>query len=255
MEDLYLLAVIARHRVDEHPDAPPYRARRRLMPALQRWAGSRLEEVRVAGSYAKGTAIRGLSGWPDDVDVDLLASLAPETPEPLEEMQARLAGVLGEHQARIANVTVRLLVENRRVDVTVGRRRPDGGGHTLWQARKRTWLRTKVEEQIRYVRESGRAEEIRALKIWRRRQGLYFPSFCLELAAIEALRGSGTGRGIGQRFIRALEWLSGELPEAALWDPGNGSNAVSDVMTEREKWAVANAAWMSLRAEDWAEVV
>jgi hypothetical protein len=255
VDDLYLLAVIAKHRVEEHPDAAPYRVRARLMPLLGRWGGSRLEEVTVSGSHAKGTAIRGASLWPDDVDVDLLASLAAETPEPLADSQRRLAGVLREYQAEVANVTVRLLVDNRRVDVTVGRRWPGGEGHTLWQARKGTWLRTNVAEQIRYVRESGRVEEIQALKIWRRRQGVYFPSFCLELAVIEALKGAGKGKGIGERFLRVLDWLAAGLPETALWDPANASNAVSETMAAHEKWSVANAAWMSLKAEDWGDVV
>jgi hypothetical protein len=214
VDDLYLLAVIAKHRV-----------RARLMPLLRRWGGSRLEEVTVSGSHAKGTAIRGASLWPDDVDVDLFASLAADS-------QRRLAGVLREYKAAVANVTV-------------GRRWPGGEGHTLWQARKGTWLRTNVAEQIRYVRESGRVEEIQALKIWRRRQGVYFPSFCLELAVIEALKGAGKGTGIGERFLRVLDWLAAGLPESP-WQGGwaplaqgpcciTNGNTVNRVLPERHR--------------------
>ena len=84
---------------------------------------------------------------------------------------------------------------------------------------------------------------------------MYFPSFCLELAVIEALKGEVTGKGIGARFVRVLDWLAAGLPETALWDPANASNAVSETMEARDKWAVANAAWMSLKAEDWGDVV
>ena len=58
-----------------------------------------------------------------------------------------------------------------------------------------------------------------------------------------------------QFILRVLDWLAAGLPETALWDPANASNAVSETMDEREKWAVANAAWMSLKAEDWGDVV
>jgi len=144
-------------------------------------------------------------------------------------------------------------VDNVRVDLTVGRRAPESGDHTLWQHRRGTWIRTNVQEQIRYVRESGCLEVIRLLKIWRRRQGVYFPSFCLELGVIEA---AGEGKqGLAARVIEVLRYLAEDLPGAVLRDPANRSNVVSDLMTEEEKWRVANAAWMSMRAASWADVV
>ena len=76
-EELYLLATVARHRVEECPESTPNRVRRQLMPGLRRWGGKYLEAVTLAGSYAKGTAIRGVSLWPGDVDVDLFLSLRP----------------------------------------------------------------------------------------------------------------------------------------------------------------------------------
>jgi hypothetical protein len=65
---------------------------------------------------------------------------------------------------------------------------------------------------------------------------------------------SGSGR-LSERFTRVLEWLAEELPGAALRDPGNRSNDVAEVMTAEEKWRVAHAAWLSLRAESWTQVV
>jgi hypothetical protein len=91
--------------------------------------------------------------------------------------------------------------------------------------------------------------------VWRRKQGVYMPSFCLELAVIEALSGVSGGARISERFLRVLEWLAEELPGAALRDPGNASNVVTGLMTEEEKWRVSSAAWMGLRAESWEEVV
>ena len=254
-EDLYLAAVVAMHRVEAGPEATPERMKRRLAPVLRRWGGRHLEEVSVSGSYAKGTAIRGVTLAPSDVDVDLFLSLSPEAPGPLEEWQERLTVELREHQARMGNVSVKALVENTRVDLTPGRRMPGGGGHTLYQQRASKRIRTNVGEQIRFVRESGRREEILAAKVWRRKQAVYMPSFCLELAVIEALSGASGGARISERFLRVLEWLAGELPGAALRDPGNASNVVTGLMTEEEKWRVSNAAWMSARAESWEEVV
>ena len=118
--------------------------RSKLAPKLRPWGGKWLEGVTVSGSYAKGTAIRGESLAPSDVDVDLFLGMSPEMREPLAEVQRKLCGALGEYDARIANVSVRIGLENRRVDLVVGRRREDGDGHTLWRAREgpgcgRTW--------------------------------------------------------------------------------------------------------------------
>ncbi len=205
----------------------------------------------VSGSYAKGTAIRNVSLAPGDVDVDLFLGLAAETPESLAEQQVSLTQHFREYQPLAANVSIRILVGNTRVDLVAGRR--SGAGHTLWQMRRSSWVRTNVAEQIRYVRESGRLDEILATKVWRRKQGVYFPSYCLELAVIRSAERGGAR--LSERFQRVLEWLAEELPGAALRDPGNRSNDVSELMTPEEKWRVAHAAWMSLRAASWTEVV
>ncbi len=141
------------------------------------------------------------------------------------------------------------------MDVTVGRRAPASGDHVLQRRMKATWLRTNLAEQARYVRESGRVDDILAAKIWRRKQAVYFPSFCLELAVIEALGTGGGGLGVSLRFERVLEWLAEEVPRTELRDPANRNNLVSEVMTESEKWRVANAAWLSLRAGSLVEAV
>ena len=255
LEDLYLRATIGRYRVAESSEATPHTVRGRLMPKLRQWGGKWLEGVTVSGSYAKGTAIRGASLAPSDVDVDLFLSLSTETIEPLAELQQKLCGALREYQARIANVSVRILFENRRVDLVAGRRREGGDDHSLWRAREGTWVRTNVVEQVRFVRESGCLDEILALKIWRRRQGLYFPSYCLELAAIEALAAPTGGAGLAAKLLRALGWLATEFPGAVLRDPANRSNVVSDLMTESEKWRVSHAARVAARAAEWSEVI
>jgi hypothetical protein len=253
LDDLYLMAVVAKHRVEEWPESTPERVRRQIASALRLWGGRFLEGVKVAGSYAKGTAIRGATLAPKDVDVDLFLSLSPEAPEALAEYQESLVRKLREYQPRIGNVSVKILFENRKVDLTVGRRTAEGDYHVLWQRERATWLRTNVERQIRHVRQSGRIDEILATKIWRRTQGLYFPSFYLELAVIEALGAEHVP--FHKRFLRVLEWLAERMPTAVLRDPANQSNIISELLPVEEKWRVANAAWQSVRAESWTEVV
>jgi predicted nucleotidyltransferase len=252
--DLYLQAVVARHRVTVSPMSGPERIRRRLLPLLRRWAGENLEAVVLAGSYAKGTAIRTRPMFPADTDTDLFLSLKPDTPGRLEEIYGSIEGAFREFQPRKRNVAVRIVAENTNVDLTPGRRHEDSEFHTLWQNRYSTWLQTNVAEQGRFVQQSGAADTILAAKIWRRRQALRFPSYCLELAAIRALA-RGDADGLSERFLAVLRFLRDEFPAARLADPANSNNIVSDALEAAEKARIAEAARQALAAKDWSEIL
>ena len=61
--------------------------------------------------------------------------------------------------------------------------------HSLYRRKADTWTKTNVATHIQYVRSGGQLDETRVLKLWRNQKGLDFPSFYLEMALIEALRG------------------------------------------------------------------
>jgi len=248
--DQYVLAVVGRNRA---AGGAPETIRRRLLPLLQRWAGSDLEAVTLAGSYAKGTAIRNRPLVPSDVDVDLFIGLRPEARAPLAELYGSLAESFRQFQSQPRNVAVRILLDGASVDLVPGRRRPGSHGHTLWQHRYSTWLQTDIGEQARYVRSSGAALEILAAKIWKRHRALRFPSFCLELAVIRALHDS-PAHGPAARLLAALEFLADGFPAARIADPGNSNNVVSAAMTGDEKARVAEAARRSLAARQWSDI-
>ena len=143
-------------------------------------------------------------------------------------MQESLANhVLG----NIRNVSVRILLEGRFIDLVPAR------NNILWQARFNTWLKTDIPLQIRYVRDSGLIDEILALKIWRRRHALRFPSFLMELATIHARP---------KDFPALLHFLATDFPTTRLLDPANSSNVVSNLLTDVEKLRIARRAKLSL---------
>ena len=197
-----------------------------LRPLLRGWSYHKyLESVTLAGSHAKGTDLK-------DSDFDIFLRLSPDTPGTLSAMQASLANqVLG----NIRNVSVRILLEGRFIDLVPAR------GNTLWQARFDTWLKTDIPLQIRYVRDSGLIDEILALKIWRRRHALRFPSFLMELAVIHALK---PNRPIEEQFTSLLRFLATDFPTTRLLDPANSNNVVSDLLTEVEKLHISRKAQM-----------
>ncbi len=197
-----------------------------LRPLLRGWRYHKyLESVQLSGSHAKGTDLR-------DSDVDIFLRLSPDTPGPLSAMQTSLADHLHGH---VRNVSVRIIYQGRFIDLVPARR--SATGDILWQARFNTWLKTDIAEQIRYVRSSGFIDEILALKIWRRRHALRFPSFLMELATIHARP---------KDFRALLHFLATDFPTTRLLDPANSNNVVSDLLTEVEKLRIARRAAMSL---------
>jgi hypothetical protein len=178
-----------------------------------------LESIKLAGSHAKGTELR-------DSDYDLFLTYSPGTPGPLSAIQQSLADAF---HGRIRNVSVRIEYKGLSVDLVPSR------NNRLWQARFDTWLKTDIDKQIRYVRDSGFIDQILALKIWRRRHALKFPSFLMELAAI---------RAEPRNFRDVLHFLATGFPTARLIDPGNSNNVVSDLLTEVEKLHISRKAQM-----------
>jgi hypothetical protein len=181
-----------------------------------------LESVKLAGSHAKGTDLR-------DSDVDLFLRYSPNTPAPLSAIQADLAD---HFHGQIRNVSVRIAYKGMSVDLVPSQ------NNILWQARFNTSLKTDIDKQIRYVCNSGLIDEILALKIWRRRHALRFPSFLMELATIHARP---------KDFRALLHFLATDFPTTRLLDPANSNNVVSDLLTEVEKLRISRRAAMSLR--------
>ena len=180
-----------------------------------------LESVKLAGSHAKGTDLR-------DSDVDLFLTYSPNTPAPLSAIQTDLAD---HFHGQVRNVSVRIAYKGLSVDLVPSQ------NNTLWQARFNTSLKTDIDKQIRFVRSSGLIDEILALKIWRRRHALRFPSFLMELATIHA----------HPRDFRALlHFMATDFPTTRLLDPANSENVVSDLLTEVEKLRISRRAAISL---------
>ena len=180
-----------------------------------------LQSVKLAGSHAKGTDLR-------DSDVDLFLTYSPNTPAPLSAIQTDLAD---HFHGQVRNVSVRIAYKGLSVDLVPSQ------NNTLWQARFNTSLKTDIDKQIRFVRSSGLIDEILALKIWRRRHALRFPSFLMELATIHA----------HPRDFRALlHFMATDFPTTRFLDPANSENVVSDLLAEVEKLRIVRRAEMSL---------
>jgi hypothetical protein len=217
---------------------------------IKGWAHKWLLEVTYSGSSAKGTAIRGVA------DVDLFISLSPDTPGTLSDLYNNLANYkpLQPLSPRRQNVSIGIKHSGCDIDLVPARKQQGNGGfHSLYRSKARTWTQTNVSRHIKIISESQRLDEIRATKIWRALHGLDFPSFYLELTVLDALHGKPVGN-LANNFVAVLQYLRDDFESAAVVDPANSNNCVSDDLTIGEKNAIATKAEKSLRSP-WTDVL
>lgn len=249
-DDYYINKVLAAHQ-PTYTVNDALRLRATLLPTLQQWASTNLIAVDVSGSVAKGTSISGTT------DVDLLVSLRHDTPHTVQEISDNLLTWLGDAGFAVSRRNVAVCIagaNNLKIDVVPARKQNAWtNDHWLWSHRTSGNRQTNIQEHINYVTNSGRINEIRALKIWRKLHGLDFPSFLLEMSAITALNGRQRGN-VAANFVHCLNYIQNNLPTARLIDPANTNNVVSNELNATEKQALSRAAGNSLGAS-WSQVL
>lgn len=222
-----------------------------IYPVLEKWGNGYLVRAEFSGSLAKGTGI-SLS-----TDADIFLSLSSTTPGTLAEMYETLCNAVSTagYPVRKQDVSVGTTVNGYSIDLVPGRRQSQHGNeHSLYRHRTGSWTKTDVQTHISLVSGSGRIDEIRVLKAWRSRHGLRFPSFYLELAALDALHYARHGE-LAANVWRLLEYLRDNIETARFIDPANTNNVVSEDCTAAEKAAIASRARASLGVKTWQEIV
>src|SRR5437773_2896318 len=184
--DEYLQRILQREAVDTGPYSPVRGVQAKIEPTIREWAGNYLSGVSPSGSFAKGTANH--SG----TDIDLFISLADQTPATLKEIYERLFEKMTEqgYTPKRQNVSINVKVNGYSVDLVPAKRHDTySDDHSLYRRKADTWTKTNVIRHINHVKQGGRINETRIVKLWRNQKGLEFPSFYLELTVINALSG------------------------------------------------------------------
>ena len=221
-----------------------------LTPSLMAWANGHLVEVIPAGSIAKGTAIKDCS------DVDILVSVPITAKETSQEVYEKLfnrldADGFAPHKQ---NVSIGMTLSGWKVDVVPAKRQSNlHTVHNIWSNKKKGRRETNIHHNVSHVSSSGRIEEIRLVKIWKKLHKLEFPSFPLEIAVIKALEDHPFGT-VADNFVRVLEYLRDEFPRVRLVDPTKPSNILSDELSGEEKSKLSITAGDHLN-RNWAEVL
>jgi hypothetical protein len=249
--DEYLQLILNRETVDTGTPSPVRRVQAVLSPIISEWANNLLLNIHPSGSFMKGTA--NSSG----TDIDLFISLSEQVAQSLKEIYQRLSVRMKEegYAPKEQNVSINIRVNGYSVDLVPAKRQGGyGDDHSLYRRREDSWIKTNVVTHINHVYLSGRQREIRILKLWRDQKRLDFPSFYLELAAINALPRQ-IPETLSGNVLRVFQYLKDRIGQARIVDPANTNNFVSDDLSLADKAKIKTAADAALRAGNWNEIV
>lgn len=249
--DQYVAQVLAKYEVPRGPSSPAEQFGATVSGPLRSWAGQYLDDLRYSGSYAKQTGVHGVS------DVDVFISLKSDTPGTLKQLYDRLHTFAADQGwlPRRQNVSIGVTINQTRGDLVPGRIQSGYQNyHSLYLRRRDSWTQTNVALHVDTVRNSGRQEEIRAIKIWRFLRGLDFPSLHLELFTIRALSGRSS-TALAQNVLHTLRTMGTSLAATRIEDPANTNNVLSDDLTSQEKASIATLAAASAREQYWERII
>jgi hypothetical protein len=240
--DAYIKEILRRYSVSP---SKAQSAASTLAPFLRQWTGPHYLSHSLSGSFAKGTATT-LSA---DVDIFLSLSAGPT----MKDLYFSLYHHCARHalRPRLQNVSIRVEHEGLKVDLVPARKQAGlTTDHTLYVRKKDTWIQTNIDAHIRLISTSNRLDQIRALKIWRDRRFLDFPSFYLELTVLEALHRHPPAP-LSVTFLAVLTYLADKFPKAQVTDPANSNNIISDDLSPQEKTIISRTARQSLWSPAW----
>jgi len=249
--ELYIRLVIKNHTVPVRSALMAFLAAKQLYPLIQEWARPYSPLIIRSGSFAKGTAVIG------GTDVDLFISLPSTIPYTLEDIYRSLADYLRAYgyAVREQNVSIGITYKGLSIDLIPAKRQPGSiYDHSVYRRKANTWTKTNVHKHVLLVKESGRLNEIRAVKIWRNLHSLEFPSFYLELSVINALRNRRV-LTLSSNLWTVFQYLADEFKDREIVDPANSNNIISDDLTNVEKQAIARTAYNTLLQSSWNKII
>jgi hypothetical protein len=152
------------------------------------------------------------------------------------------------------DVSIRLEIGGVSVDLIPACRDHETSRTELFNKRSGQAVHTDVARHVHLIANSGRQQEICALKIWRERMSLDFPSFYLELMVLRALGSERFGQ-LADNILGVFRHLSSKFEQAVVADPSNSDNILSNDLSASDKKAIAKAARDALYDENWKKIL
>lgn len=213
---------------------------------------NKIERVYYAGSFGKNTMIREL------YDLDIVVYWANDCGFTLQDIYNAVGDTLKKNWKVVKSKTVawELPFEGGfHLDVVPGRALNNTFKYAnLYRTDTTTSLQTSIKVHIDTVRNSGRRDAIRLMKLWRKRKSVPFKkSLALELITIDGCAGLPTDN-LEKQLLAAFRYMADNILNARLVDPANTNNVISEDITYSDKLAIQTAAKAALAAQYWSQV-
>jgi len=246
----YASSIVEKYRVVADSGSPSHRAADELIVLISRWAKPYLQGITLSGAYAKGTAI-SLSSH-----VDVLVLLNPVPNKDLRYIFWNLFEYLTDQnlRAHTRDVSIQVSCKDLNVDLIPSCRDGSKFANLLFNKRVERSIQTTVGQHVHLIANSGRQQEICALKIWRERKELDFPSLYLELITLHALENERFGH-LTDNVHAVLRYIANRIEHAVIVDPANPGNVVSEDLSRDAKQVIAKAAYDGLYEDNWKKIL
>ena len=193
----------------------------------------RVERVYYAGSYAKKTMIR------EQYDLDIVIYWGNDCGYTLKDIYNAVGNVLRKNWKLVNPKTVAFELPFQggfHIDVVPGRAIDNSFKYAnLYRSDKDSSLQTSIKVHIDTVRNSGRSDVIRLMKLWRKRKSVPFKkSLALELITIDGCVGKATIDLEGQ-LLAAFRHIRDNIMTIRLVDPANTNNILSEEISIIDK--------------------
>jgi len=212
----------------------------------------KVERVYYAGSFGKETMIQ------EQYDLDLVVYWASDCGFTLKAIRNGVGNVLRKHWKVVIPKTVAWELPFQRgfhIDVVPGRALDNSFKYAnLYRSDTNGSLQTSIKVHIDKVRNSGRRDAIRLIKLWRKRKSVPLTkSLALELLTIDGCSGQPTN-DLAKQVWATFEYLRDNILTVRLADPANTNNINSDQISSSDKQAIKQAAQAALASKTWEEV-
>jgi len=118
-----------------------------------------------------------------------------------------------------------------------------------------TTLKTSLKRHIDTVRNSGRADAIRLMKLWRAQKSVPFKkNFLLELMTIEGCKGQPSN-DLEAQLNAALRYIRDNILSCNVLDPANSNNSLSDDLDANTRSLIYYRADEAIKATYWSQVL
>lgn len=205
------------------------------------------------GSRGKKTMIK------ESYDLDLVIYFPATTKFSINEIYEYVTRYMGSSNYDVypKNVSIRVLKRsNYHIDLVPGKRIIGSESEAfLWKAKKNQRLKTSITTHIDTIKNFGRRDVIKLLKLWKVRNNIEFPSFILEQIIIRGLNDC-LDLPLDEAIIHSLNYIAKNIETIRLVDPANSNNILTeeDVISTYSKSLISKATQQSLSANDLSKL-